>query len=65
MNATIRFNLNNPEDKMAHMRCIKSMDLALALFKIQEMAMEYEYINIVQLNDIFEQHNITLNEIIS
>lgn len=64
MNATIRFNLHDKDDRMAHMRCIKSMDLALALFKIQEVAMEYEYINITQLNEIFEEYNITLNEII-
>ncbi len=64
MNAVIRFNLNDPDDRMAHMRCIKSTDLALALFKIQQMAIEYEQINIVQLNDIFEQYNITLDEII-
>lgn len=64
MNAVIRFNLNDPDDRMAHMRCIKSTDLALALFKIQQMAMEYEQINIIQLNDIFEQYNITLDEII-
>lgn len=64
MNAVIRFNLNEKDDRMAHMRCIKSTDMALALYKIQELAMEYEQINIIQLNDIFEQYNITLNEII-
>jgi hypothetical protein len=64
MNAVIRFNLNEKDDRMAHMRCIKSTDMALALCKIQEVAMEYEHINIIQLNDIFEQYNITLNEII-
>lgn len=64
MNATIRFNLHDKDDRMAHMRCIKSTDLALALVKIQEVAMEYEYINIAQLNEIFEEYNITLNEII-
>lgn len=65
MNATIRFNLNDPEDKMSHMRCIKSLDMALALWRIQEKAMEYESINIAQLNEIFEKFNITMDEIIS
>lgn len=64
MNATIRFNLNNPNDKKAHMRCIKSMDMALAIWKIQQKAMEYEYVNIAQLNDIFIEHNIAINEYI-
>lgn len=65
MNATIRFNLNNPNDKKAHMRCIKSMDMALAIWKIQQKAMEYEVINIVQLNDIFIEYNIAINEYIN
>lgn len=64
MNATIRFNLNNPHDKKSHIRCIKSMDLAIALWKIQKLAMEYEIVNIGQLNDIFVEHNIAINEYI-
>lgn len=64
MNATIRFNLNNPNDKKAHMRCIKSLDMALAIWKIQQKAMEYEVINIVQLNDIFIEYNIAIDEYI-
>lgn len=35
MEATLKFNLNDPEDKMAHMRCVKSLDMACALFEIQ------------------------------
>ena len=64
MNATIRFNLNNPNDKKAHMRCIKSLDMALAIWKIQQKAMEYEVINIAQLNDIFIEYNIAIDEYI-
>lgn len=64
MNATIRFNLNNANDKKAHMRCIKSLDMALAIWKIQQKAMEYEVINIVQLNDIFIEYNIAIDEYI-
>jgi len=64
MNATIRFNLDDPDDRIAHMRCIKSMDMAIALFKIQELAMKHEQVNIAQLNDIMDDQNITLNEII-
>lgn len=34
MKATIEFDLNNEEDRMAHLRCVKSMDMAQALFEI-------------------------------
>jgi len=35
MEATLSFNLEDPEDKKAHMRCIKATDMAIVLFEIQ------------------------------
>lgn len=64
MNASIRFNLNDPDDRMRHMRCIKSLDMALALFDIQEKAIVYDSINISELHEIFQKYNITMDEII-
>lgn len=34
MKAMLEFDLNNPEEKKAHMRAIKSLDMALVLFEI-------------------------------
>lgn len=34
MKAKLEFNLDDPEDRMAHFRCVKSLDMALALFEI-------------------------------
>ena len=34
MKATLEYNLNNPDDRMAHMRAVKSYDMACALFEI-------------------------------
>lgn len=34
MKATLTFNLDDPDDRMAHYRCTKSLDMALALFEI-------------------------------
>ena len=34
MKATIEFNLDEPDDRMAHLRAVKSTDMALALFEI-------------------------------
>ena len=34
MTATLSFNLDDPEDRMAHLRCIKASEMASALFEI-------------------------------
>lgn len=34
MKATLSYNLNDPDDRMAHMRAVKSLDMASALFEI-------------------------------
>ena len=34
MKAILEFDLDNPDDRRAHFRCIKSMDMACALFDI-------------------------------
>jgi len=32
--AILEFDLNDHDDKMAHLRCVKSIDMALVLFEI-------------------------------
>jgi hypothetical protein len=34
MKATLTFNLDDPDDRMAHLRAVKSMDMALALWQL-------------------------------
>ena len=34
MKATLEFDLNDPDDRMAHFRCVKSLDMAIVLFEI-------------------------------
>ena len=34
MEAILKYDLNDPEDRMAHMRAVKSYDMACALFQI-------------------------------
>lgn len=34
MKAILEFDLDNPEDRMAHSRCIKATEMAVALFEI-------------------------------
>lgn len=34
MKATLRFNLDDPDDARAHMRCVKATDMALVIWDI-------------------------------
>lgn len=35
MKAELKFNLDDRDDKMAHMRCVKSSDMAIAIWNIK------------------------------
>jgi hypothetical protein len=43
MTSTLTFDLSNPEDQMAHYRCVKALDMALCLFRIRELIYSKEY----------------------
>lgn len=34
--AILEFNLDEPDDALAHMRCIKALDMALVIFSFKE-----------------------------
>jgi len=36
MKAKLEFDLDNPDDKIAHMRCIKATDMALMFWDIKQ-----------------------------
>jgi hypothetical protein len=36
MKAKLEFDLDNPDDKMEHMRCIKATDMAIMLWDIKQ-----------------------------
>jgi len=75
MRATINFNLNDSDDAMAHFRFIKSFDMALAIFEltgiIRKAVDESEdgkhidgWYLIERVNDVFDKHNIRIDELI-
>jgi hypothetical protein len=78
--ANIKFDLNDPDDVMAHMRAVKSTDMALALWDIThntkkglEWSMEgkemdkYEALEMVfdKIYEILEEHNIKMDDLIN
>lgn len=36
MKGIIKFNLDDEDDALSHLRCIKSLDMAIALFQISQ-----------------------------
>jgi hypothetical protein len=75
MKANLLFNLDNPEDAMAHLRCVKSLDMALALWtfagKIRsfiDTSEDGKYIDGDAVydawNEVMEEYDINLNKLI-
>ena len=76
MKATLTFDLDSPEDKAAHLRCIKALDLVLCLnefrsdllaqHKYKELTQDEKqilsYVNSV-LNECLEEYGINLSEL--
>jgi len=42
MKAKLEFDLNDPDDRMAHFRAVKSLDMASALFEITRLKKQVE-----------------------
>jgi hypothetical protein len=77
--AILKFDLNDPDDRIEHLRCIKSLDLALALWEItsntkkglgysmeNKQMDQYETLTFVfdRIHEIINEHNIDLDELI-
>ena len=77
MEATLSFNLGDPDDKMAHMRCVKATDMAIVLFEIQNNIHrglidkdDESYNNGVndtlqRIYSLMEEYNINIDELIN
>lgn len=81
MKAILEFDLNDPDDNMAHKRCVKSLDMALALWEIQtnlrkrcenmvehsKEESKFEALEIIfqELREIFDDNNINTDELIN
>lgn len=78
--ATIEFDLNDPDDKMSHLRSVKSLDMALALWSIVhntkkglEWSFEnkeidkYEALELVfeKIHEIYDEFNIRVDELVN
>ena len=77
--AILKYDLNDSDDAMAHMRAVKSLDMALALWDIThntkkniEWSLEskelnkYEVLDLIyeRIYEILDEHNIKLDDLI-
>ncbi len=77
--AKIEYDLNDIDDRYAHLRAVKSLDLALAIWDIThntkkalEWSMEgkemdkYDALEMVydKIHEILDEHNINIDELI-
>ena len=79
MKAILEYNLNERDDIKAHLRAVKSLDMAVALWEIMhntkkglEWTLEgkeldkYDTLELVfdKIHEIFREHNIVLDDLI-
>lgn len=78
MEAILKFNLDNPDDKMAYMRCVKATSMACVLWEIsnngyRKLEDKGETIGdhnegVIEtlefINNLMDEHGIYLNELI-
>ena len=79
MKAKLEFDLNEPEERMEHLRCLKALDMACVLFQAQynlkrslESELEgssvqnpYEILDVFfqRLMSLYDENNINIDEI--
>lgn len=66
MEATLKFDLNDFDDRIAHNRCVKALDMALALWEIRNNLRkncEIELENIDKEMDKYEILNLLFDKI--
>lgn len=74
MEATIKFNLTDPDEARYHLRCIKALDMACVLWEIRNMRKELEWMEdegkltseevMSKILEHFDNHNLNIDELI-
>lgn len=58
--ATLTFDLSDFDDRMEHLRCVKSTDMALVLWKLSSNG----NCNRKRLNELMREYSINIDELI-
>ena len=68
MKAILEYDLNDSDERMSHLRAVKSLEMAIALWEIRHIKRDnYETADQVfdRLDAIFEDNNLIMDELIS
>ena len=70
MKATLKFDLLEPDEKEAHFRCVKSLDMALCLFDMQSLFRQKDKmgLNVIddeEFYDILNKYNLVIDELVT
>ena len=76
--AILEFDLNDPDDNMAHLRCVKSLDMAIVLFQLtsnlkkqimheidHRELKDWEAVHLVfeRIHELVNEHGINIDEL--
>lgn len=69
MKATLEFDISDVDDRMAHYRCVKALDMAIVLWEIKVNILnpKHEFTSeeiADRINELYHQHNIDIDQII-
>lgn len=62
MKAKFEFDLDDPDEKMEHMRCTKALDMAIALWDIHNLKLDNETAE--EIGRIFHENGIFMDDLI-
>jgi len=74
MKARLTFDLDDPEDRQAHMRCTKALDMALVLWELsynrrKQWLNSYDQDAVEEIcediSSLISEHGIDINDLIS
>ena len=64
MTAQLNFDLENPEDVIKFNRCNKSLDLALCLFRINQLLFDIESLDTKMFLQTLAEYDININVLV-
>jgi hypothetical protein len=79
MKATLKFDLNDADDLMSHLRAVKSLDLSLVLWELchnTKKGIEYEIefndldgyqtLDLIykKIHELMEEHDVNINKLV-
>lgn len=70
MKATLEFDINDADDRMAHYRCVKALDMAIVLWEIKVNILnpkhEFTLEEIIdKINELYHNYNIDIDQVIT